>query len=187
MANTRYPAYELRTAGPEDEKSIEAVDSSFTTGTVFRVEATDAGFTLTEVPVDPPLTKVFPEEEPGEGEGDDDGDTAVFVALDPEEGRVAGFISLTYAAWNRRVTVEDIEVAPEHRGRGVGRALLDRAVEFGREREAGHLWLEVSSVNAPAIRAYRRMGFAFCGLDTSLYLGTGSEGEQALFMSRPCP
>jgi hypothetical protein len=28
------------------------------------------------------------------------------------------------------------------------------------------------------------MGFVFCGLDTSLYDGTQSAGEQALFMSR---
>jgi len=28
------------------------------------------------------------------------------------------------------------------------------------------------------------MGFTWCGLDMSLYRGTGSEGEVALFMSR---
>jgi hypothetical protein len=31
------------------------------------------------------------------------------------------------------------------------------------------------------------MGFTFCGLDTSLYDGTESAGEQALFMSRRVP
>lgn len=46
---------------------------------------------------------------------------------------------------------------------------------------------ETDDGDAPAIHAYRRMGFAFCGLDTALYDGTPSSGEQALYMSMPCP
>ncbi len=63
---------------------------------------------------------------------------------------------------------------------------MECAERFARERGAEHLWLEVSSVNAPAVHAYRRMGFTFCGLDTALYGGTPAAGEQALYMSRPC-
>ncbi|MFD3544603.1 GNAT family N-acetyltransferase [Streptomyces sp. NPDC058655] len=174
-----------RVGRPEDTKAIEALDGSFTTGTVFRVTATEEGFTLREVPVDPPLHKVFPDDG---GDGEDDGDdenSRTYVAVDGDG--LAGFVSLSYAPWNRRLTVEDIEVAPAHRGRGVGRTLMGRAVDFARERGAGHIWLEVTNINAPAIHAYRRMGFAFCGLDASLYEGTSSAGEQALYMSMPCP
>ncbi|MGW3465979.1 GNAT family N-acetyltransferase, partial [Streptomyces olivaceoviridis] len=126
-----------------------------------------------------------PEEE-ADGGGGDDGNARTFVAQGAT-GDLAGFVTVSYSGWNRRLVVENIEVAPEHRGRGVGRALMRLAVEFARERGAGHLWLEVTNINAPAIHAYRRMGFAFCGLDTSLYDGTPSEGEQALYMSMPCP
>ncbi|GHH43091.1 hypothetical protein GCM10018773_28520 [Streptomyces candidus] len=38
----------------------------------------------------------------------------------------------------------------------------------------------------PAVRAYRRMGFVLCGLDTSLYEFTASAGEYALYMRKPC-
>ncbi|QLE75468.1 GNAT family N-acetyltransferase [Streptomyces rectiverticillatus] len=183
-------AYVFRTARPEDTDAIEALDGSFTTGTVFRVEVADDGFTLREVPVDPPLTKVFPEDEPdGGAEDGDDGEdpgSRTFLAI-TAGGGLAGFVAVSYSPWNRRLTVEDIEVAPDHRGRGVGRALMECAGKFARERGAGHIWLEVTNVNAPAIHAYRRMGFAFCGLDTVLYDGTASEGEQALYMSKPCP
>ncbi|MFD8410475.1 GNAT family N-acetyltransferase [Streptomyces sp. NPDC059650] len=186
--------YRLRTARPEDAEAIVALDGSFTTSTVFEVAVTDGGFALREVPVDPPLVKVFPDafdddDTDGDGDGDDsgaEGDSRTFVAVG-EDGAVAGFAAVSYAAWNRRLTIEDIEVAPAHRGQGIGRALIGHAADFGRERGAGHIWLEVTSVNAPAIHAYRRMGFAFCGLDTSLYQGTASEGEQALYMSMPCP
>ncbi|QGV78043.1 GNAT family N-acetyltransferase [Streptomyces ficellus] len=186
MTSVDATTYRYRTALPEDREVIEALDGSFTTRTVFRVTADDNGFALREVPVDPPLTKVFPEHESG---GDDEGDpeSRTFVALGPAGGPVAGFVTVSYADWNRRLTVEDIEVAPEHRGRGVGRGLMALAVEFGRERGAGHIWLEVTNINAPAIHAYRRMGFTLCGLDTTLYDGTPSEGETALYMSMPCP
>lgn len=182
-------AYRYRTSVPGDAEAIEALDGSFTTDTVFRVTATGDGFTLREVPVDPPLTKVFPDDE-SDDESDDgedgDPDSRTFVAYG-DDGDLAGFVVVSYSGWNRRLTVEDIEVAPEHRGHGVGRALMGLATEFARERGAGHLWLEVTNVNAPAIHAYRRMGFTLCGLDTALYDGTASDGEQALYMSMPCP
>ncbi|MBQ1097936.1 GNAT family N-acetyltransferase [Streptomyces sp. b94] len=177
-------AYRYRTSVPGDAEAIEALDGSFTTDTVFRVTATEDGFTLLEVPVEPPLTKVFPDDDGGGEDGDPDART--FVAHG-DAGDLAGFVAVSYSGWNRRLTIEDIEVAPEHRGRGVGRALMGLATEFARERGAGHLWLEVTNVNAPAIHAYRRMGFTFCGLDTALYHGTPSDGEQALYMSMPCP
>ncbi|MCC8480012.1 GNAT family N-acetyltransferase [Streptomyces globisporus] len=179
--------YEIRTATPEDTALVEALDGSFTTATVFHVETAENGFTLRETPVDPPLTKVFPEDdEAGEdGEGGAKEGNPTFLAVTPD-GSLAGFVSVAYARWNRRLTVEDIEVAPGHRGRGVGRALMSRAEDFARERGAGHIWLEVTNINAPAIHAYRRMGFALCGLDTTLYEFTASAGEYALYLSKPC-
>ncbi|MEU6314475.1 GNAT family N-acetyltransferase [Streptomyces sp. NPDC047014] len=189
MTTIHDTAYEFRVALPEDSGAIKGLDGSFTTSTVFEVAVSEDGFALREVPVDPPLVKVFPEDE-GDADGDDDegeeGDSVTFVAV-AGDGGIAGFAAVSYAVWNQRLTIEDIEVAPEHRGRGIGRALMGQAVEFARERGAGHLWLEVTNVNAPAIHAYRRMGFTLCGLDTALYLGTESEGEHALYMSMPCP
>ncbi|MGW1338433.1 GNAT family N-acetyltransferase [Streptomyces rubiginosohelvolus] len=181
--------YEIRTATPEDAGLVEALDGSFTTATVFQVETAENGFTLQETRVDPPLTKVFPDDE-DEDDSADEGDQELqgdptFLALAPD-GSLAGFVSVAYERWNRRLTIEDIEVAPDHRGRGVGRALMSRAEEFARERGAGHIWLEVTNINAPAIHAYRRMGFALCGLDTSLYEFTASAGEYALYLSKPC-
>ncbi|WKV70611.1 GNAT family N-acetyltransferase [Streptomyces sp. PCS3-D2] len=191
MTTINDTTYEYRIARPEDTEAIEAVDGSFTTSTVFEVAVTGDGFALREVPVDPPLVKVFPEDDGGdEGDGaetDAEGDDSrTFVAVDPA-GALVGFAAVSYSPWNRRLTIEDIEIAADHRGRGVGRTLMGHVLDFAREQGAGHVWLEVTNVNAPAIHAYRRMGFSLCGLDTALYLGTESEGEQALYMSMPCP
>ncbi|MEV0680734.1 GNAT family N-acetyltransferase [Actinosynnema sp. NPDC050436] len=150
------------------------LDDTFTTDEVFEVTTRPLGFALTPVPVSPPLTKVFP---PDEDELPRDG----FVAVD---SAVRGFVSVELAEWHARLVLRQLTVDPAHRGRGVGRALVDLALGWGRERGARTAWLETSSVNVPAVRAYQRMGFALCGLDVTLYRGTPSEGEVALYLAR---
>ncbi|MEU9864376.1 GNAT family N-acetyltransferase [Streptomyces sp. NPDC047971] len=169
-----------RVAGPADQSALAALDDSFTTEHVYEVAAGDVGFGLRLVAVDPPLVKVFPAE-------DEDGaepDVHEIVAVDAD-GTPVGFIAVGVEEWNRRLVVHQVTVAPAHRGRGVGGELMRRALAHGREHGARTAWLEVTSVNVPAVRAYRRMGFRLCGLDTTLYTGTESEGETALFMARP--
>ncbi|MFE9534750.1 GNAT family N-acetyltransferase [Streptomyces sp. NPDC006691] len=199
--------YEFRTARPEDTDAIEALDGSFTTDTVFHVTVTGGGstgsptgttgttgstaatvFALQEVPVEPPIRKVFPPDDTNDesdpaAEGDPNLRTVVAVDAD---GCLAGYIVVSFDSWNRRLTIVDVAVDPAHRGRGVGRTLMGHAAEFARERGARHIWLEVTNINAPAIHAYQRMGFTFCGLDMALYDGTPSSGEQALYMSMSC-
>ncbi|MFI1796474.1 GNAT family N-acetyltransferase [Streptomyces sp. NPDC020379] len=166
-----------RVATPEDRKRAEAIDNSFTTDTILEVTATEGEFRVRPVVANPPVHKVYPDDE------ETDGEEHIIVAVDTE-GDVCGAITLAYASWNRRLHIADLRVAPTHRGRGIGTALMERALTHGRELSARTAWLEVTNINAPAVRAYRRMGFALCGLDTSLYVGTESEGEVALFMSR---
>ncbi|MDG4861555.1 GNAT family N-acetyltransferase [Streptomyces sp. T-3] len=167
---------EYRVARPADRPHLDALDDSFRTAEVFVVTAREDGFDLRPVPVDPPLHKKYPE--------DDDLDEAEHTFVAEEDGRVVGFIALGHEEWNRRLAVRQITVADTHRGRGIGRELMARAETYGRELRARTLWLEVTSVNAPAIRAYRRLGFTLSGLDTTLYTGTPAEGETALFMSK---
>ncbi|MEU5421199.1 GNAT family N-acetyltransferase [Streptomyces sp. NPDC020667] len=167
-----------RVATSDDRKRAEAIDNSFTTDTILEVTAADGEFRVRPVPVDPPVRKVYPDDE-----DETEGGEHVIVALDAE-GEVCGAITLAYATWNRCLRIADLRVSPSHRGQGIGAALMEQALTHGRELTARTAWLEVTNVNAPAVRAYRRLGFAVCGLDKSLYVGTESEGEVALFMSR---
>ncbi|MFI8828643.1 GNAT family N-acetyltransferase [Streptomyces sp. NPDC053431] len=169
-----------RSAAPADRERIEAIDDSFTTDRIYEVVADGAGFALRERIVDPPLVKVFPDE----GEDEDDGSGGTYVEVAVAGGEVCGFVEVGVEEWHSRLVVHRIAVAPAHRGRGVGAALMERACAYGRRAGARTAWLEVTNVNAPAVRAYRRMGFELCGLDTTFYRGTASEGETALFMSR---
>ncbi|KIZ16406.1 GNAT family N-acetyltransferase [Streptomyces natalensis] len=168
-----------RLAESERDRSV-AIKGEFSSDTVFEVFDSGDGFTIRSTRLDPPVHKVFPDDEPEDDEAS--AGERRFVALDGD--RVCGYVDTEYEPWNRRLVIADIEVAGPYQGRGIGRTLMSHAIDWARACGAGHVWLEVTNINAPAIRAYQRMGFTFCGLDTSLYSGTESEGETALFMSR---
>jgi GNAT superfamily N-acetyltransferase len=54
--------------------------------------------------------------------------------------------------------LEDIYVRPEHRGRGIGKALLASVARLARQRGFGRLEWSVLDWNSPAISFYRSLG-----------------------------
>ena len=58
------------------------------------------------------------------------------------------------------IYLEDVFVVPEHRGAGVGKALLKRVAQIARERDCGRLEWSVLDWNDPAIEFYKRLGAA---------------------------
>ena len=57
-----------------------------------------------------------------------------------------------------RVWVEDLAVDPRERSKGVGKALLDAAKAWARERGASHLELDSAPARTDAHRFYDREG-----------------------------
>lgn len=55
--------------------------------------------------------------------------------------------------------IQNLGVVPEHRGRGLGTALLLKAIEGFRNVGARRVLLEVTADNESAVRIYRRIGF----------------------------
>lgn len=55
--------------------------------------------------------------------------------------------------------LEELYVAPEKRGRGLGRALLEAAMECARQRGAAHIDLNTSETDVAARRLYESAGF----------------------------
>lgn len=101
------------------------------------------------------------------------------------DGAVRGFVATALQGWNQRLVLWHLYVDAPWRGRGLGRALLEHALDHGRAHGARTAWAETSSHNGPGIAAYERLGFSICGFDASLYVATPAEGEVAVFLSRP--
>jgi RimJ/RimL family protein N-acetyltransferase len=107
---------------------------------------------------------------------------AVFVA--DAGGDVVGRLSLARDAHPASPHVADLGlmVSPSHRRRGIGRALLDRAVAWGRESGITKLELHVFPHNEPAIRLYEQFGFEREGLRRAHYR-RGAELVDAVLMA----
>jgi putative acetyltransferase len=96
-------------------------------------------------------------------------DAAVFVAED--DGAVVGRLSLSRDPHpaSRHVADLGLMVASSHRGKGIGRMLLEAAVEWSRMSEIRKLELHVFPWNEPALRLYEAFGFEREGYRKSHY------------------
>jgi GNAT superfamily N-acetyltransferase len=58
--------------------------------------------------------------------------------------------------------IQNLGVVPDHRGRGLGEALLLKALGGFRQAGLRQAVLEVTAQNEPAVRLYQRLGFRRC-------------------------
>jgi ribosomal protein S18 acetylase RimI-like enzyme len=58
-----------------------------------------------------------------------------------------------------RGSIQNVGVAPEHRGLGLGRALLLKSLDGFRELGIRKVSLEVTADNLPAVELYQKLGF----------------------------
>ena len=63
------------------------------------------------------------------------------------------------------MNIHDIAVLPDHRGKGVGRALLSELQIIAKARDCCKLTLEVLSGNIAAVQTYQKFGFEDYALD----------------------
>lgn len=63
-----------------------------------------------------------------------------------------------------RVELAKLGVTPEAQGKGLGRRLIEAAIEWARERGARRLALSSSTKLEAALRLYERMGFRRCAM-----------------------
>jgi GNAT superfamily N-acetyltransferase len=87
---------------------------------------------------------------------------AAEVLIATIDGAPAGFALFfhTFSTFlaRRGLWLEDLFVYPEHRGAGVGRALLQSVAAVARSRDCGRFEWAVLDWNEPAIGFYERLG-----------------------------
>jgi GNAT superfamily N-acetyltransferase len=94
------------------------------------------------------------------------GDQPYYSCLIAEEdGAPAGFalFFFDYSTWLGRpgLYIEDLFVHPEFRGRGIGKALLQRVAAIALEKGCPRMKWEVLDWNTPAVDFYTAMGAEF--------------------------
>lgn len=94
------------------------------------------------------------------------GENHVFLAA-VEAGETLGYISLMYVL--DEGYIGNVAVAPEHRRRGLGRALVEAMTARARQLELAFLTLEVREGNLPARSLYARCGYRDVGLRKNYY------------------
>ena len=84
-----------------------------------------------------------------------------FVAIDSDSQKVIG-IALTYlrySTWKgKALHLEDLIVEIEHRGKGIGSALLDYVISYGKSMKVRRIAWEVLDWNKNAIALYESKG-----------------------------
>ena len=90
----------------------------------------------------------------------EDPSSAVLVAEHRGDllGICTAYLDMNSIRFGPRCWVEDLAVSPDHRSQGVGKALLDAAKDWARERGASHLELDSGDARAEAHRFYEREG-----------------------------
>jgi ribosomal protein S18 acetylase RimI-like enzyme len=165
---------------PADRPALLALDTSFVTDRVYQVMHTNRSFTLNAVSVTPPLRKdyLFANEVDTLPAFDH-----VMVAKIDET--LVGVAALKIEDWNRRAILVHFYLAPADRGHGVGRILMNHVTQIAQTQNVRCVWLETQNINYGAIQFYQRVGFQWCGLDTSLYdPHSNATQECALFFVR---
>jgi ribosomal protein S18 acetylase RimI-like enzyme len=160
-----------------DAEAVMRLDTSFRTQRVFQAHGAGETINFTSVPIQSPVEKRF----------------ALQLDQDPWErgwvvvanNAVVGFVATELHEWNRRLVIWHFYVDRSCRKRGFGRLLLEHATACGAEAGAVTAWVETSNLNFPGVQAYCRLGFTIVGFDLTLYRGTPSPDEFAVFLSRP--
>jgi GNAT superfamily N-acetyltransferase len=98
------------------------------------------------------------------------GESVVFIAL--EDGTATGFTQLYPLFSSTRMKqiwlLNDLYVAPEHRGKGISKMLLEKAKELARKTDACEVMLETAKTNDIGNQLYPSAGFEL-GTDFNWY------------------
>jgi ribosomal protein S18 acetylase RimI-like enzyme len=96
---------------------------------------------------------------------------------------VTGFRQLDREKTRHRGDIWGVYVAPEARGKGIGRRLLEHVIDHARGR-VRQVHLSVTTTNAPAVALYEYLGFTRYGTEPRSLLVNGRYLDEYLMVLR---
>ena len=98
----------------------------------------------------------------------------VLVALEGEA--IVGHLQLTETADPAEIEVKNTAVDPGHQRRGIGRALMEAAIELARDEGRSRIVVATAAADAGNLRFYQRLGFRFRSVERDAFTpATGYE------------
>lgn len=169
---------EVQQLGQGNVQDVNQCDGSFMVNSHLELSM-DKGRLMYSVSSVQPYKKEFPIEEMDVDSFVNNPDKVIFLAY--FDGKLAGQIDLI-KWWNGYVYINAFAVNPEYRRHGVGRALLQKTIEWAREKRFPGVMLETQNNNAAACALYKKCGFELSGFDKYLFNGLDPETKEvALF------
>lgn len=158
----------LRKATPSDASSIAALSIEVWIGTYLKkgVNGFFADFALNEFTPDKIASLIASPME--------------FILVSENEEGIDGYIRVSSNSQGPVDRCSDTEIStfyvqPRHHGKGIGKRLLNAALEHCRDISASSVWLATNAENDPAIAFYLAQGFEHIGethfvIDDAAYL-----------------
>jgi GNAT superfamily N-acetyltransferase len=169
---------EIQRLSKSNLKDVNRCDGSFMVDSHLVLSMQDGMLTYSAVSVKP-YKKEFPIEEMDVDSFVENVEKAIFLAY--VDGTLAGQIDVV-KWWNGYAYVNAFAVNPGYRKHGVGRALLQKMIDWARENGLPGVMLETQNNNAPACALYQKCGFTLSGFDRYLFKGLDPETQEiALF------
>ena len=155
-------------------KDVNRCDAAFTVDSKLVLHAEDGVIRYSIVSVEP-YRKQYVFEEKDYPSYISSPDRIVYFAY--IDGHLSGQITVT-KHWNAYAWIDDFAVDVEFRRHGVGRALMQKAVDWARSKRLPGIMLETQDINVPACRFYENFGFTLRGFDTYLYKGSNPDTDE---------
>ncbi|HDQ35162.1 MAG TPA: GNAT family N-acetyltransferase, partial [Chloroflexi bacterium] len=168
VVRQRQPPIRIQALTADTLGDVDQCDNSFTIQNRLSLFMQDEQLHYKVTPLAPPREKHTPPEVEDYTPYLTDPDKAIFLAY--VDNQVVGQIVLR-KYWNGYAYIQDLAVETQFRRQGIGRALIDQAVNWARAQSLPGLMLETQDINVPACRFYARYGFTLCGFNTHLYRG----------------
>jgi GNAT superfamily N-acetyltransferase len=99
----------------------------------------------------------------------------VLIAIDEHD--IVGHLQIVRGPGPERCEIKNMAVRPSHQGRGIGRALVEAAIDLVSAESCKTLLVATAAADIGNLRFYQRLGFRMASIDRDAY--TESTGYAA--------
>lgn len=164
----------IREATGKNINLVNTIDSSFEVKTKLQLKLCEGKFSYQIVSAGQ-RTKSYVYDEIDYSVYINDENKKIFFLFNGDE--FAGqIILLKY--WSNYCYINDLRVVEKYRGKGIGKLLIEKAIEWAKEKNCIGMQVETQDVNVNACKFYERMGFTLGGIDLFRYKSSEKEKDE---------